>query len=118
MSQADATPASQSVLEHGRRLLAAQRRALVDGHPERLDDATRQLSDWLQALARAPDSPSIAIDELRRLSGALQANATLAAGASAQVERALETLLAESAPTYAANGRPSAARRGGGRFSA
>lgn len=118
MSTPAPTPRSRAALQRGRSLLEAQRQALVDGDLLRLDSLSHELNGWLAALARDPQSLSIAAGELRPVLGALQINAALVASASAQATRALEALTTGSEQTYDASGRPALVSGGGSLFSA
>ncbi|MGD9946812.1 MAG: hypothetical protein AB7L76_07165 [Burkholderiaceae bacterium] len=100
---ARATPAAVSaeLLDEGRRLLAEQRQAMIDGDAELLADRNARLAQWL---GRMPRGAAVPAETLAALRSAAQLNAQTAARAATRSQQGLQALLPSETFTYDAAG--------------
>ena len=105
-------------LEHGLKLLEAQRKAIIDGDLGRLADANAAIDAWVAGMiavsvGRNEASLPISDRNATRMRGTLRANAAAAQRASSGAQRALTALIPVAVRTYDADGRtsPSTATR-------
>ena len=105
-------------LEHGLKLLEAQRNAIIDGDLGRLADANAAIDAWVAgmlAVSAGRNDASLPLSDRNatRMCGTLRANAAAAQRASSGAQRALAALIPVAVRTYDADGRtsPSTATR-------
>ncbi len=95
------TGVSAELLDEGRRLLAEQRQAMIDGDADRLADRNARLAQWL---ARMPRGAAVPAEALIALKSAAQINAQTAARAATRSQQGLQALLPSETFTYDAAG--------------